>query len=72
MLFRSNLEIGQVWIKFVIKQATGEKSFLAPLLPHTRILGKEEKNLLIKVPDDISLADNVGIDYRIIQIDFTR
>jgi len=68
----TNLEIGQVWIKFVIKQATSEKSFLAPLLPHTRILAKEEKHLLIKVPDDISLADNTGIDYRIIQIDFTR
>ena len=68
----TSLEIGQVWIKFVIRQATSEKSFLAPLLPHTRILSKEEKHLLIKVPDDISLADNTGIDYRVIQIDFTR
>ncbi|MDD3145886.1 MAG: hypothetical protein PHD82_01180 [Candidatus Riflebacteria bacterium] len=68
----TNLEIGQVWIKFVVLHPSGDKSFLAPLLPFGRILPQDEKHLTIKTPDDISLAGCTGIDSRIIQIDFVR
>lgn len=69
----TSLEIGQVWLKIGIKTATGEeKNFMAPLLPHGRILENEEKHQIIKVPNDISLANSVGIEYRIVQIDFIR
>lgn len=68
----TSLEIGQVWVKFLVKSELGEKGFMAPLLPFGRILPKDEKHLVIKTPADISLAGATGIDSRIVQIDFIR
>ncbi len=68
----TNLEVGQVWVKFIIRSETGEKGFMAPLLPFGRILPKEEKHLTIATPSDISLTGISGIESRIIQIDFIR
>lgn len=68
----TKLEIGQVWLKIIIKEVGEEKSFMAPLLPQGRILPDEEKELVVKSPADISLTNNIGIEYRIVQIDFIR
>jgi hypothetical protein len=69
----TNLEIGQVWIKIQVKSRTGdEKSFLAPLLPHGRLYGEQEKNVTIKAPEHISLSESSSIEYRIPRIEFAR
>ncbi len=69
----TEFEISQVWLKITVKHALGEeKSFIAALLPHGRLYGKQGKELRIRTPDHIDLADAEQLDYRINQIEFNR
>lgn len=69
----TELEVTQIWLRITVKSTTtGEKSFLAPLLPHGRLFGNQEKQLVIKAPDHISLSDSESIEHRITQIEFSR
>ncbi len=68
----TNLDIGQVWARIDIKNESGEKSFMAPVLSQGRLFSNDEKHMYVKAPDDINLGPNPEISYRIMQIDFLR
>lgn len=69
----THLEINQVLLKFKIKsRISGEKDFTSSLLRHGRLYEKQEKSVIIKAPEDISLADAESIDYQILRLDFAR
>ena len=64
-------QIGKILVKIIVDYANGtEKSFFATLLENERLYEKQEKELLIRVPNDISLAESDQLSYRIMQIDF--
>ncbi|NLF96520.1 MAG: hypothetical protein GX569_07265 [Candidatus Riflebacteria bacterium] len=69
----THLEITQVLLKITIKsRLSGERTFNAELLPHGRLYEQQEKNVIIRAPDEISLADAESIDYQILRLDFAR
>lgn len=69
----TQLEIAQVRLRITIKSSSaGEQSFLTVLLPHGRLYESQEKQIIIKAPDHISLSDCEGIEYRITQIEFSQ
>lgn len=67
----THLEITQVLLKVTVKsKVSGEKSFTTELLPHGRLYEQQEKNVIIRAPDSISLADAESLDYQILRLDF--
>ena len=69
----THLEITQIWLEIVVKSKTiGDKTFTAPLLPHGRLYEQQEKDIIIRAPDHISLAEADSVDYRIMRLDFGR
>jgi len=67
----THLEITQVLLKITVKsRVSGERSFTSELLPHGRLYEQQEKDIIIRAPDDISLADVESIDYQILRLDF--
>ncbi len=69
----THLEITQVLLKIKIKsRISGEKNFTAELLPHGRLYEQQEKDIVIRAPDHISLADAESVDYQILRLDFAR
>jgi len=69
----THLEITQVLLKITIKsRVAGESSFTTELLPHGRLYEQQEKDIIIRAPDNISLADAERVEYQIIRLDFAR
>jgi hypothetical protein len=69
----THLEITQVLLKIIVKsRISGEKTFSAELLPHGRLYEQQKKDIIIRAPDNISLADTESIDYQILRLDFAR
>ncbi|HAE40676.1 MAG TPA: hypothetical protein DCG57_18895 [Candidatus Riflebacteria bacterium] len=69
----THLEITQVWLKITIKsRISGNKSFMAELLPHGRLYEQQAKDITIRAPDNISLADAESVDYQITRLSFSR
>ncbi|MBU1108637.1 MAG: hypothetical protein KKB51_18320 [Candidatus Riflebacteria bacterium] len=69
----TELEITQIWIEIMVKsRVAGNKTFSVPLLPHGRLYEQQEKNVIIRAPDSISLADADSVDYKIIRLDFAH
>lgn len=69
----SHLEITQILLELRVKSKTSsDKTFIAELLARGRLYEKREKNVIIRAPDEISLADAESIDYQILRLDFAR
>lgn len=69
----THLEITQVWLKITVKsRVSGDKSFTAELLPHGRLYEQQSKDIVIRAPDHISLADAESVDYQITRLEFSR
>lgn len=67
------LEITQIQLKLTVRsRVSGDKTFTAALLSHGRLYEKQEKNVIIRAPDDISLFAAENIDYQILRLDFAR
>jgi hypothetical protein len=69
----THLEITQVWLKITVKsKISGDRSFMAELLPHGRLYEQQAKDITIRAPDNISLADAESVDYQITRLAFSR
>jgi hypothetical protein len=69
----THLEITQVLLKIMVKsRIAGEQTFTTELLSHGRLYEQQEKNIIIRAPDNISLADAESVDYKILRLDFAR
>jgi hypothetical protein len=75
-IFLTNLtdrQISHILLKLIIKYPNGtEKSLFSHLLQQERLFEKQERELLITVPADISVSDAEKFEYRIMQIDFVE
>ncbi|EKD83570.1 MAG: hypothetical protein ACD_39C00589G0001 [uncultured bacterium] len=69
----THLEITQVWLQITVKSSvSGDKTFTAELLPHGRLYELQGKDIVIRAPDHISLADAERVDYQILRLNFAR
>lgn len=70
----TRISISQIFVKFILKYPGGiKKSFLSKILTTSgNLLSKEEKDIELNVPDDITLNGIESIDYRVMQVDFVR
>ena len=69
----TNYQLNKVLLKIIVKyKDNAEKSFLTQLLQHGRIYEKQEKQILVVAPTDISFVNVESIQYRIMQIDFLK
>ena len=69
----TDLDIKQVRIKIDVLSNLGiTKSFTTPLFSHQNLRNHMEKQIRVKCPADISLADAVRITHRVERLEFTE
>lgn len=70
---KTKLDINQVELHFNITSNIGLKQeFTTTLLDQTSIRAEEEKHLLVKVPEEISLANAAYINFRVTKLEFLK
>ena len=69
----TDLDINQVYIKIdVLSNLNENQSFTVPLLSQSYLRSREEKQLQVKCPPDISIANAVSITHRVESLEFTK